>query len=313
MNEKKFMNALIRGFYSIFVRIVWLACPVVFAAAPSMETICGKCVPARFATCGGFLEGASIDPSGALWVVDISGDRILNITDEGKCVTRAKAGGSPAGSKFTKDGRMFIAAAKGLLSFDPRTSNVSVVVNSFEGQPLLHIDDLVLDKDEGVYFTQPNGSNLRKPVGRVFYLAPGATTPLLFADHLAFPNGVALSTDGRLVLVSEFAAKRILTFPAIGAKKGRGGGPPLSYVYAYTQGGVGADGIAVDSKGRLFAACITGGEVEVFGADTVHIGFIRFPDDAGKNVTNLVFRNKDKYLYFTEAQKGEVWRVRINN
>jgi sugar lactone lactonase YvrE len=305
------MNWVTRSLCRFSANLLLLACSAVVAAEPSMQALCGKCVAAKFATCGGFLEGASIDPTGGLWVLDLSGDRILNVTDKGECVARGKAGGGPGGSKFTHDGRMIITGRKGLLSFDPATGQVTTLVDTFEGKPLLAPNDLALDKDEGVYFTVPSGSDLRKRDGRVFYLAPGASAPTLVADQIAFPNGIAVSADGRSVLVSEFAEKRVLLFPAVTAKFIPGGAPLLSYVYTYTQSGVGGDGIAFDGHGRLYTANITSGAVEVFAPDASHVGFIRLPEGAGPNVTNLAFRGS--YLYVTEASRGEVWRVHLNN
>jgi gluconolactonase len=301
-------TSIVKTACGVLARLLWIGCPAVFAAEPSLQGICGKCAPEKFASCGGFLEGASVDPFGGLWVLDLSGDRILNVTDKGECITRGKAGGGPGGSKFTHDGRMIITARKGLLSFDPKTSQVTVLVDSFDGRPLPPPNDLALDHNEGVYFTVPGGSDFKKRDGRVLYLAPGATAATLVAEQLAFPNGIALTPDGRSVLVSEFAEKRILLFPAVDAKFA--GVPLLSYVYTYTQSGVGGDGIAVDSHGRLYTANIMSGAIEVYASDASHIGFIRLPEDAGKNTTNMVFRNK--YLYLTEAAKGEVWRIRLN-
>mgnify|MGYP003335830805 CR=1 FL=1 len=39
-------------------------------ASAAMPTICGDCRMEKYASCGGFLEGASVDSKGGLWVVD---------------------------------------------------------------------------------------------------------------------------------------------------------------------------------------------------------------------------------------------------
>ncbi len=275
------------------------------AAELSVADLCGQCRVEKVASCGGFLEGATVAPDGTLWALDLSGDRILNITDKGECAVRGKSGSTPNGAKFAKDGRMFIAARSGLLTFDPKTAAISVVVDSFEGKPLGGLNDLAFDKDGGLYFTIPEGSDVLKPQGRVFYLPPGATAPVLLTDKIAFPNGVVAGPDGRSVLVAEFAMKRVLSMPAANVK----GGIAVTYVYANTQGGVGPDGITVDSKGRLFTANLGAGEVLAFSDVGRPLGAIRLPDDAGKLVSNLVVRGE--YLYFVEAMKGEVWRVRL--
>jgi len=279
--------------------------------SPAQETLagfCGQCRPEKFASCGGFMEGASLDPSGGLWVVDVIGDRILNITDSGQCVVKGKTGGTPNGSRFNKAGRLFITDAKlGLISLDPATSKVTVVADKYEGTSLASANDLAIDEAGGIYFTVPGGSNLLNPVGRVFYLEPDYKTLRLVTDKIAFPNGIAIAAGGQTILVAEFAAKRVLSLPALTAK----GGFPLSYVYARTRGGVGPDGITVDGKGRLITANLGTGEALVFASDGRPLGAIQLPEDAGRNLTNLIVRGHD--LYMTESGKGEIWRVRLNN
>jgi len=282
------------------------AAPAAFAADQSAAEVCDACRVEKFATCGGFLEGMTVAPDGGLWALDVTGDRILNISTRGECVERGKTGGLPNGAKFHKDGRLFIAGSKGLLTFDTRTAATAVVVDSFDGKPLTGLNDLVFDANGGVYFTVPGGSSLARPNGRVFYLPPAATKPQLLSDAIAFPNGIAITADGRNVLVAEFAAKRILALPAPTAQ----GSFALTYVYAYTVGGVGADGMTVDSQGRLFAAIFGASEVSVFANDGRPLGSIRLPPGAGPMVTNLVVSG-DKALYISEAEKGEIWRVRL--
>ena len=128
---------------------------------------------------------------------------------------------------------------------------------------------------------------------------------MLLSDQLAFPNGITLSPDGQTVLVGEFAAKRIVSLPAPKSTSPL----KLAYVYAMTRGGIGPDGLTVDPKGRLFAANFGSGEVLVFSPEGVPLDAIRLPGDAGRLVTNVALH--DSALYITEAEKGEVWRVRL--
>jgi gluconolactonase len=287
---------------------LFVLAPFLASAQDSLSGFCGQCRPEKFASCGGFLEGASVDPSGGLWVVDVTGGRIINVTDAGQCVVKGNTGGTPNGSRFNKEGRHFITDAKlGLLSFDSATSKITVVADKYEGTSLASANDLAIDEAGGIYFTVPGGSNLLNPVGRVFYLEPNLKTLRLVTDKIAFPNGIAITAGGQTILVAEFAAKRVLSLPALTAK----GGFPLAYVYARTRGGVGPDGITVDSKGRLITANLGTGEALVFAADGRPLGAIQLPEDAGKNLTNLIVSGQD--LYMTEAAKGEIWRVRLSN
>jgi gluconolactonase len=281
--------------------------PVMAFAQDSMAKLCGHCQPHKFATCGGFLEGASVDAAGGLWVVDVTGGRILEITGAGQCIVKGKTGGMPNGSKFAKDGQLFVTDSRlGLITFDTSKGTVSVIADKYGTASLASANDLAIDEDGGIYFTVPSGSGQLNPVGRVFYLAPDHKKLRVVTDKIAFPNGIAISPDGQSVLIAEFASQRIISVPSFAAK----GGFPLTYVYARTRGGIGPDGIALDHKGRLFVANFGSGEVLVYSPEGVPLGAIGFPESAGKMVSNLVIHDQD--LYVTEGSKGEVWRIALH-
>jgi gluconolactonase len=90
--------------------------------------------------------------------VDVTGGGVINVTDAGQCLVKGNTGGTPNGSRFNKDGRLFITDAKlGLISFDPPASKVTVVAHKYEGTSLA---TATIDEAEGNYFTVPGGSNL---------------------------------------------------------------------------------------------------------------------------------------------------------
>ncbi|BBF71979.1 SMP-30/gluconolactonase/LRE family protein [Sphingomonas bisphenolicum] len=282
------------GFLSLLISAqVW--------AGTGISSVCGACRAVKIATCGGFLEGPSHDAQGQLWVVDVTGGRILQIAD-GQCKERAKTGGHPNGSLVTKDGNLLIADRTGLVSFDPRSGTLSSLDLSFGGEKLSGLNDLAKDAHGGLYFTVPGMSSALRADGRLFYRDPQGHVQLV-SDKFSFPNGVAVSSDGETVLVADFAAKRIVSVPAIGAK----GPNQLAYVFSATQGGIGPDGMKIDAKGRLFAANLGAREILAYDRDGTQIGVIALPEKAGPLVTNVAVN--DHALYITEGAKGEVWKV----
>ena len=268
--------------------------------AESSQANNSACVAKKVAVCGGFLEGISVSPTGGVWLLDVTGKRILNI-ENGICSEKGKTEG-PNGSKFLPDGTLVIADHGGLLSFNTKTLKLTTMVDSFEGKPLTGLNDISIDSNNGIYFTAPGSSSLHQADGRVFYLAPGSKEPQLLSDKIAFPNGLAVTKDESTVLVAEFAAKRIVSIPSATVK----GGFKLTNVYARTEGGVGPDGILMDDKNQLYVANLATGEVLVY-ANGKLVHTITLPKEAGALATNLAI-TKDK-IYITEAQKGEVWSV----
>ena len=274
----------------------------------SIDAICGDCRVEKFATCGGFLEGATIDRSGQLWVVDLLSGNLIRVDDRGECHVEATTGGQPNGAKFHRDGRLFVAdKLLGVLAYDPGSDTLAVIADTYRAERIRGTNDLVFDADGGLYFTEPYGSSALDADGRVFYLPPGeeAASLEVLVDGLAFPNGIALTPQGGNAYVGEYARKRIVSVPSAGSTNPF----DVAHVVAYTEGGVGPDGMAFDADGNVYAAIFQGGEIRVIGADRFHYGSIRLPEGAGTFVTNVAF--KDDMLYITEASLGEIWRVRV--
>lgn len=298
------MNTRLAGLLTSLV----LGAGMAGAAAPAADgaPVCGNCVIEKFATCGGFLEGATFDAQGHLWVVDLLSGKVHSVSPAGQCTLRGNTGGQPNGARFGPDGQLWIADKQlGLLKMDPASGAITPVVNSYRSERLRGLNDLAFDAAGGVYFTEPYGSNVLKPDGRLFYLPPGKEARLqVVSDALAFPNGVAVTASGRNVLVGEFAARRILSLPAFGSPDDF----DVPYVYSRTEGGTGPDGMLLSPGGALFAANFGAGEVLVFDATGRPLETIRLP--GGLQTTNVALR--DGALYVTEASRGEIWRVKLS-
>ena len=126
----------------------------------------------------------------------------------------------PVGAKFHKDGRLFITDVTGeLYAFAPDTEEKTLIADSYQDTPFRGLNDLVFDENGGLYFTEHIGSSATEPVGNVYYLPPNGTEPVLFAENIAYPNGIALSADGQRVYISEFGKNRILSIPSMNAEE----------------------------------------------------------------------------------------------
>jgi sugar lactone lactonase YvrE len=274
--------------------------------APAAKPFCADCRIEKFATCGGFLEGATVDPRGGLWVVDLLSGKVLSIDDGGRCTTRGNTGGQPNGAKFGPDGQLWITDKQaGLLKMDPANGKVTPVAVSYRNERIRGTNDLAFDASGGVYFTEPYGSSALKPDGRLFYLPAGGTEAQLqvVSTGFAFPNGVVVTPSGRNVWVGEYARKRITSVPAVGSPDVM----DVAHVVATTVGGIGPDGMTLLPDGRLVAANFNAGEVIAFDPAGRPLGSIRLP--GGPMTTNVALRGE--WLYVTEGSRGEVWRVRI--
>ncbi|WP_066252887.1 SMP-30/gluconolactonase/LRE family protein [Neobacillus drentensis] len=260
----------------------------------------------KVAVGSGFMEGINFDRSGNIWMVSPPTGEIIKVKDDKVSVIEKYVGLLPVGAKFHKDGRLFITDVTGTLyAYDPKTGDRTTIVDSYNGSPLNGLNDLVFDQDGGLYFTEPMGSSATKPTGRVFYLPPNSKKPVLFQEGIAYPNGIAISANGQRIYISEFATNRIISVPSKNAKDSR----ETPFVFGQFEGGIGPDGLAVDTEGNLYVAHFQAGEIVVLDASGFKYGTIRLPKDEGTFTTNLTFHNG--YLYVTESSKNEVWRIKV--
>ena len=253
------------------------------------------------------MEGINFDRKGKIWMVSPMTGEVMTVKGD-KVVTVGEKSTMPVGAKFHKDGRLFVTdVTGGLYTVNTSTGERTLLIDSFEGVKFKGLNDLVFDETGGLYFTEPIGSNALNPTGRVFYLPAGKTEPIIFAENIAYPNGVALSADGKRVYISEFDKNRIISVPSLKTEKS----PETPFVFGQFEGGIGPDGLAVDNKGNLYVAHFQAGEIVVLDANGFKYGTIRLPENAGTFVTNLAFHKG--YLYVTESSKNEIWRIKVEN
>jgi sugar lactone lactonase YvrE len=169
-------------------------------------------------------EGAEIcspveDAYGVLHLVGASGS-ILKVENEGLQVWFS-TGGQPSCLAFNGDDGAFLGdqAHQAILSPSEVDSGIEVkaVIKDYEGKPLLGPHSMVLSEANNcLYFTDsgPLGeSTLSNPTGSVFTADLDAMTlkPLAY-KCLAYPSGIAVSSDGKVIYVSETLQNRVLRF-----------------------------------------------------------------------------------------------------
>jgi gluconolactonase len=271
-----------------------------------LAAICDNCQPEKFTSdCPGRLEGPNFDRSGNLWMVGIAPGDIYRVSPDGHCTTVAHSP-APTGLRIRADGRVFgVDHERGLFSIDPATLQLTYITNQWNRQTFRGLDDLVFDKSGGIYMTDAYGSSALAPVGQLFYMRADGEITRLISGNLAFPNGVSLSPDEKMLYVDDWGTNRIFAIPVVSPGRINVEG---AYVFAYLTGGHGPDSMTVDAKGNVYAAHYGLGEVVVFDPHGNVYGAIRLPNGSGLLTTNVALH--DGYLYITEVEQHTVWRVR---
>ena len=113
---------------------------------------------------------------------------------------------------------------------------------------MLSLNDLTVDARGNVYWTDPEGSSLDKPVGRLYRVRPDGRVERI-ATGLAFPNGIEVDPGSKFLYVIESQSKKILRYP-LPADNELLGKPELFY----DLGGSGGDGCEFDAAGNLWVA-----------------------------------------------------------
>jgi gluconolactonase len=251
-------------------------------------------------------EGPAFDHQGALHFVNWLTSAILRVGPDGAAVEVANTGGIPAGLAFHRDGTLYVADEgaqhHGVLRLG-RDGRLSPWVQDYQGQPLNGANDLVFDRQGVLYFSDPWGSSVEKPIGGFYRAFPDGRLERL-DEGLAFPNGVAVDPAGAAVYLAETGHNRVLRY-ALGPD-GRPGGRT---VFAVLEGGPGPDGMAFDVAGNLYVAHHGEGRVDVLDPQGHLLAPLQTP---GRQPTNVAFGGPDRRtLVVTEVETGAVYRTTV--
>jgi len=188
-------------------------------------------------------------------------------------------------------------------------NEVTTLADNYNGQPFDGLNDMALDKRGGIYFTDTQG---------IYYLPPsGSVTKII--DEVPRPNGVVLSPDERTLYVHNKDGVYMLAYDVAPDGSISNRRNFARYASVRVPGHEdpswdednGADGMAVDSDGRVYAATNVG--VEVFSPNGDLLGVMPVQWGAENNrirkPQNVAFGGADrKTLYIVGA--GTVYKVR---
>lgn len=241
-----------------------------------------------------FPEGPVWMPDGTIYVTELGGACVTRVDPSGAVTRLSDNGGSPNGLAVGSDGALWCANSGGwdfhevmglripvtelpahhsggrLERIDPATGAVDVVCESVGGNSLIGPNDLVVDAQGGIWFTD-HGRNAGRVHhnGGVYYRAGDATvTEVVYP--LEAPNGIGLSPDGSRLYVAETNTGRVYSWNVTGpgtlefANPLGGSGGMLLHGFG---GGQLLDSLAVDADGNVVVATLITGALSVIAPD----------------------------------------------
>ena len=244
-----------------------------------------------------FTEGPATDSRGNVYFTDQPNDRILKWSvDTQKVETFLQPAGRSNGLYFDREGKLIACADEKseLWRIDPETKKVTIILNQFDQKKLNGPNDVWVDPEGGLYFTDPfykreYWQDREKPEQekqRVYFLPKGAITPVIADETLVQPNGIIGSPDGKMLFVADIGAKKTYQYQI--GKSGK-----LTDRKLFCE--MGSDGMTRDSAGNLY---LTGKGVTVFDKDGKKLGEIPVPESWTANVS---FGGADRKTLFITA------------
>lgn len=201
------------------------------------------------------------------------------------------------------------------------TGKNTIVASSYNGNPFNSPNDLTIDAEGNIYFTDPRYSGdekLEQPVMGVYKIDSAGIVKLII-DNISMPNGIALSPGEEYLYVScndESVTENKFDSLYAGMfitryKKNIEGDFKFDKIFAEFYGGYGPDGMTFDSEGNLYTAVRNENDpaVWVFNHDGETIDWIRLPE-----VPSNVCFGKGNYkniLYITAG--GSLYKINVKN
>ena len=289
--------------------------------------------PVETATFVSFLEGPAADAHGTVYFSDIRGNRIMTLTSDGALGVFREEAGRPNGNVFDREGRLVTCEGaehgrrgrRRVTRTDPRTGEVEVLADRYEGRRLNSPNDVTVDTQGRLFFTDPrydaDRSDLEMDVEGVYRIdTDGTLTRIIGQPDVEKPNGLAITPDDRVLYVIDsnhaMGGSRMVWAFALDAE---GNAVDRWPVYDFAPGR-GGDGMELDVAGNLYvcAGILTPrgpGEttqnppgVYVITPSGELVDRIPIPQDV---ITNCCFGGSDmRTLYVTAGHM--LYRTRVN-
>jgi len=233
-----------------------------------------------------FTEGPAADGEGNIYFTDIPNQRIWKWTwKDGKVTLYKEKTGEANGLMFDAKGRLVICEmGNSRVTCDDMKGNITVLADSYDGKKLHMPNDLWIDSKGGIYFSDFMGPGSSEEGGlQVYYISADGKTVTRATNDLTAPNGLAGTTDGKILYITDPGAKKTFSY-----KINPDGTLNDKKVFCEQS----TDGFKLDEKGNLYFSGDAG--VTIFSPKGEKIEEIPM---SGR-CANLTFGGKDRKTLF---------------
>lgn len=247
-----------------------------------------------------FTEGPAADPNGRLYFTDIRSGRIYraNPGNEPDVILENSKGTN--GLMFDGTGRLFgCQGGNGqIISIDVESKQITSIADQYESKRFNRPNDLVIDRQGGIYFTDPKLTALAKGKD-AFYYATAAGEVIRIGDALQYPNGIILSPDESKLYVLPYRSHDVMVYEIESPGKIDAGKVLCKLQSEHSRASTGGDGLSIDIDGNLYVAVPAIQSIQVVSPQGKTLGLIQLPEKP----SNCAFGGTDmKTLYITARE-----------
>jgi gluconolactonase len=254
-------------------------------------------------------EGPLALPDGGLIFTETQANKITKIDRDNNISTFLENTNGSNGLGWDPKGRLIsVQTVPGNTKVGiiyPKGSEATLT-DKYQDRPYGRPNDLVVSSKGGVYFTDPSLPDPGMPSAGVYYIPPGGQARRII-EAITRPNGIMLSRDEKTLYVNNTLGEYLLAFDVQpdGSVSGRRDFAKYAGV-TQTPTGVtsGADGLAIDNEGRIYAATTAG--VQVFSPQGQHLGTI----PVSLAPQNIAFAGPDKKTLYMVG-RGAAFKLQV--
>jgi gluconolactonase len=246
-----------------------------------------------------FTEGPASDGKGNLYLSDVAGNKLYKVDAKNELSVVLDPSNRTNGLMVNAAGKIVACEMDGrLIEVDPETKKVTVLADGYQGKRFNAPNDLVIDKNGGVYFTDPHfRAPMPLPQGvRAFYYRDPSGTVTRLGEVANAPNGVILSPDEKTLYIIPSMQAEMLAYPVEGPGKLGQQRTFCTLKQAEGQSGGGGDGLSIDTKGNLYITSRLG--IQVFDPAGKYLGVIEVPEQPA----NCTFGGLENKTLFVTAR-----------
>ena len=273
------------------------AAQVVVPEGATLKKVFTRSLPIQ----GGLTEGPAAAPDGSIYFSDIpfgsdKGKIMRFDPSTGETAVFAEDSGKANGLTFEAEGHLLGAeganeGGRQISRWNIESGEKTTVTDNYDGQRFNAPNDLVLDSNGRIYFSDPRylGAEERELEHMAVYRVDTDGTVVELTHEVEKPNGVALSPDGRTLYVADHnngreniadpdapvgepGAMKIYSFPL--GEDGLVSGPRKTLVDFGKEAG--CDGMTVDERGNVYltSRSLKRPGVMIINPDSEEVGFI---------------------------------------